>query len=165
MKEHLNWIYVEELRRMRVCNRGRRALPATKQGTDCMRTPPPAPALDSPRGCADFLSRTLDSPPGRAISGAGVRSLPAEERRRVTTRVCEERKGAEYLITHLPALFSRAIRPQSTLFSHASARHPPVARAFLPLALSPRAWPPPAAQRRLAPFFSRVCAAYTPPSA
>ena len=156
MKEHLNWIYVEELRRMRVCSRGRRALPATKQGTDCMRTPPPAPALDSPRGCADFLSSTLDSPPGRAISGAGVRSLPAEERRRVTTRVCEERKGAEYLIAHLPALFSRAIRPQQALFSHASARHPPAARAFLPLALSPRAWPSPARPATSSPvFFTR----------
>ena len=151
LKEHLNWIYVEELRRMRVCNRGRRALPTTKQGTDCMRTPPPAPALDSPRGCADFLSSTLDYPPGRAISGAGVRSLPAEERRRVTAHVCEERKGAEYLIAHLPALFSRAIRPQPALFS----------RSHFPRARGRR----PPAQRRLALFFSRVCAAYTPPSA
>ena len=156
MKEHLNWIYVEELRRMWVGNRGRRALPATKQGTDCMRSPPPAPALDSPRGCADFLSRTLDSPPGRAISGAGVRSLPAEERRRrVTARMCEERKGAEYLIAHLPALFSRAICPQPALFSHASARHLPAARSHFPRARGRR----PPAQRCLALFFSRVRAA------
>ncbi|KAG2648139.1 hypothetical protein PVAP13_1NG047608 [Panicum virgatum] len=58
--------------RGRRCAAGAHGFAGDNAGDGPRRTPPPAPALDFPPGCADFLSSSLDSPPGRAISGAGA---------------------------------------------------------------------------------------------
>ena len=138
---------------MWVCSRGAGICWRQRKGPDRRRTPrpaPAAPALDSPPGCADFLSSSWIPLQAVRFLEQGLRSQPAARAAAGHGLACV-RKGKEQSNFH-----TYLIPPARSVF----ARSPPAAFAFFPResALSCSRFPcargrHPPTQRRLAPIF------------
>jgi len=138
---------------MWVCSRGTGICWRQRKGPDRRRTPrpaPAAPALDSPPGCADFLSSSWIPLQAVRFLEQGLRSQPAARAAAGHGLACV-RKGKEQSNFH-----TYLIPPARSVFAHS----PPAACAFFQpeRALSHSHFPcacgrRPPTQRRLAPIF------------